>query len=514
MKINLSVPPLSVNPIEFVQINPGTLASDLAMLPHQDFLYSGYRILNDLSQFNRASVDDELRLKLLDLYRISILNLAKRLRKSIGESSLPVNKKLLTKLNLTLDLHTQLTLGYKRIILNQNLTQDSYIPDSVLIVASERAIFSLLEIITLSYLSYTPIPDNTWKEMHAIFQLAHQKGFSRIKIQDIADSSKNLRILDIYLFALLLGLSEPYGLPTGSLYTLTPYFHLWIAYLSLFDKNNLEGLRYTYRIDPDIDKPFLPFVESRPEGKLYVTTDSLIHQMFGPNPPLNTSPDESAIENHKLFRRSYFPKLITSWTNYPIRRYQRNNTNGEMQLIAGLENAIEILKSGDKIIPGNENMQIQRWQIKNDSATGLGVEYKGHEVKSIGVGGLVLYRTGEMNSEGTWVTGIIRRFIQLGRSHLSMGIQRLPPDTHTGALIRQDGEDKSAQAMLMYPENPLLNSEATIIAPPGSFNPGAVFRVTLDNGRDFRIRAIKTVQINPVLEQFTFESLDQESSDT
>ena len=72
MKINLSVPPLSANPIEFVEMNPATLASDLAALPHKDFLYSGYRILNDLSEFNRASVDDELRLKLLDLYRIML----------------------------------------------------------------------------------------------------------------------------------------------------------------------------------------------------------------------------------------------------------------------------------------------------------------------------------------------------------------------------------------------------------------------------------------------------------
>jgi hypothetical protein len=59
----------------------------------------------------------------------------------------------------------------------------------------------------------------------------------------------------------------------------------------------------------------------------------------------------------------------------------------------------------------------------------------------------------------------------------------------------------------MYPENSLLNSEATIIAPPGTFNPAAKFHVSLDNGREFRIRAIKTVQINPVLEQFSFEQL-------
>ena len=507
MKINLSVPPLSVDPVEFVQINPSTLASDLAALPHKDFLYSGYRIFNDLSQFNRASVDDELRLKLLDLYRVSILNLAKRLRKLIGKSSLPVSKKLLTELNLTLDLHTQLTIGYKRIILNQEITEDSKLSNDILIVASERTIFSLLEIITLSYLAYTPIPENSWKELHTIFLLAYDKGFSGIKIHDISDSSKKLKILDIYLFALLLGLSEPYGLPNGSLYTLTPYFHLWISYLSLFDKNNLEGLRYTYRIDSDIDKPFLPFVESRPEGKLYVTTDLLIHQMFGPNPPLSASSDESAVENHKLFRRSYFPKLITSWTNYPIRRYQRNSADGEMQLIASLDNAIDILKPDRQALSKEEKNQIQPWHIINDSATGIGVEYKGHEVESVNVGGLVLYRTDDMKPDENWVTGIIRRFTQIGRSHLSMGIQRLPPDAHTGKLDSLDPDEKVHGAIVLYPENPLLNSQATIIAPPGTFNPAAEFQVALDNGRDFRIRAIKTLQINPVLEQFTFEYL-------
>ena len=507
MKINLSVPPLSIDPVEFVQINPSTLATDLAALPHKDFLYSGYRILNDLSQFNSASVDDELRLKLLDLYRVSILNLAKRLRKSIGKSNLPVNKKLLTKLNLTLDLHIQLTIGYKRIILNQDMAEDSNLSNNNLIIASERTIFSQLEIITLSYLSYTPIPENSWRELHTIFLLAHQKGFSGIKIQDIADSSKKLKILDIYLFALLLGLSEPYGLPNGSLYTLMPYFHLWIGYLSLFDKNNLEGLRYTYRIDPDIDKPFLPFVESRPEGKLYVTTDSLIHQMFGPNPPLSASNDDNAVENHELFRRSYFPKLITSWTNYPIRRYQRNSASGEMKLIAGFENAINILKPEGNELSKEEKNLIQRWQIINDSATGIGVEYKGHEVELVNVGGLVLYRTDEMKTDDSWVTGVIRRFTQLGRSHLSMGIQRLPPDAHTGKLNSLNPDDKFSTSILMYPENPLLNSQATIIAPPNTFNPAEKFQVVLDNGREFRIRAIKTVQINPVLEQFTFEYL-------
>ena len=508
MKINLSIPPLSTDPVEFVQVNPATLASDLAALPRDDFLYSGHRILNDLKQFNRASVDDELRLKLLDLYRASILNLAKGLRRSLGESSLPVSKKLLTKQNITVELYQQLANGYKRILMNQHLTESSDLSENILIVSSERAMFSLLEIITLSYLSYTFVPENTWKEIHTIYLLAHEKGYNAIKIHDVADSSKSLKIIDIYLFALLLALSEPYGLPNGSLYTLTPYFHLWISHLSLFDKNNLDELRYTYRIDPDLDKPFLPFPEARPEGKLYVTTDSLVHQMLGPNPPINISAAKDADMDINLFSRSFFPKLIASWSNYPIRRFQRNSAKGEIHLITGYENVIDILKTGSAKLTDKDKKHFQQWQIVNDSATGLGVEYSGHEVKSVRVGALVLYRTDEMKKKNEWSTGIIRRFIQAGRSHLSMGIQRLPPGAHTGKLSRLAEDGKTNQPILMYAENSLLNSEATLVTPPGTFSPAAEYIISLDNGMEYKVMAIKTVQINPILEQFTFEHMN------
>ena len=170
--------------------------------------------------------------------------------------------------------------------------------------------------------------------------------------------------------------------------------------------------------------------------------------------------------------------------------------------------AINILKPGEQIVSREVKDKIQHWQITNDSATGLGIEYRGHEVDSVNVGGMVLYHTNDMKPGENWVTGIIRRFTHLGRSHLSMGIQRLPPNAHTGKLFSLNDEDQLNVAILMYPENPLLNSQATIIAPPGTFNPAAEFQIALDNGREFCIRAIKTVQINPVLEQFTFEYIN------
>ena len=228
--------------------------------------------------------------------------------------------------------------------------------------------------------------------------------------------------------------------------------------------------------------------------------------MLGPNPPFDTSNKDNTEETFKLIRRSFFPKLITSWTNYPIRRYQRNRANGDIELLTGYEEAISMLKQGTTLSE-KDKKHVQVWKVNNDSAAGLGVEYHGHEVKSVNIGGLVLYRTEEMKTNNVWVTGIIRRFNQAGRSHLSMGLQRLPPDAHTGKLVQLAGDDKASKLILMYPENSLLNSEATLISPPGTYHPGAEFLISLDNGREFKIRAIKTIQITPVLEQFTFEQL-------
>ena len=506
MKINLSVPALSTDPVEFVQTNPGTLARDLAALPTDDFLYTGHRLLNDLEQFNRASVDDELRLKLLDVYRVSILNLAKHLRRSIGESELPVSKKLLTLLNIAIELHGHLADGYKRIILNQDFSQETSLSGNILIVSSERAMFSILEIIILSYLSYTPVPENAWKEMHAIFQMAHNKGFTGVKIADNADGKKNVKILDIYLFALLIGLSEPYGLARGGLYALLPYFHFWTGHLSLFDKNNLEGLKYFFRIDPELDKPFLPFPESKPKGQLYLTTDSLVHQMLGPNPPLGIAEEDK--EHAPMLRRSLLPKLITSWSNYPIRRYRRNSATGDIDLVSGYADVIDFLRQQQAKQSPAKNKQIQTWQIEDDSATGLGIEYHGHDVKPVSVGDLILYRNKSSSPSVAWMTGIIRRFYHLDRSHVSIGIQRLPPDAQTGRLYKEKDDKKDGYHILMYPENTLLNSEATLITPPGIFKSGMKYLVTLDNGREFQARAIKAKQINPVLEQFTFDYLN------
>jgi hypothetical protein len=511
MNINLTAPALSANPVEFVQTNPGTLASDLATLSRDDFLYSGHRILNDLEQFNRASVDDELRLKLLDIYRANIINLAKTLRNDIGNSDLPVNKKLLTRLNIGLDLHRQLADGYKRIILNQHLSEVVEPSDNVLIIACERASFSILEIMTLSYLAYTPVPENAWKELHTIYDIANKKGFSTLSIPDEIDSSKALKISDIYLFALLLGLSEPYGLPNGSLHSLLPFFHIWIGYLSLFDKNNLDGLKYYFRIDPDMDLPFLPFPESSPVGDLYITTDLLAHQMLGPNPPLGSIDEEDA-ERISNAKRKLLPKLIKSWTNYPVRRYKRNETSGQIKLVYGLPNVINLINSGSRSGTRPDMDTMQTWKIANDSATGIGIEYTGHEVNNVHVGDIVLYKTDDMQNSDSWTTGIIRRFIHRDRSHLSLGIQRMPPNVQAGSLSMISPEEASGHGksrVLMYPENTLLNTQATIISPSGTFLPGATYDVTLDNGRKFQVRAIKARESNPMIEQFSFEYMHE-----
>jgi hypothetical protein len=88
----------------------------------------------------------------------------------------------------------------------------------------------------------------------------------------------------------------------------------------------------------------------------------------------------------------------------------------------------------------------------------------------------------------------------------------MPPNPQTGIMVRNSTDeiapDPIAKKILMYPENSLLNSHASIIAPSGMFSPGATYKVALDNGRKFQIRAIKAKESNPMIEQFSFEYLN------
>ena len=90
----------------------------------------------------------------------------------------------------------------------------------------------------------------------------------------------------------------------------------------------------------------------------------------------------------------------------------------------------------------------------------------------------------------------------------------MPPDVHPGKLYKPPQTDKNSKPVLMYPENKLLGTEATLASQPGVYHAGAKFHISLDNGRKFRVRAIKAMLVNPEIEQFTFEYLDLEDSDT
>lgn len=507
MEISLKTPSITTDAGNRAKLDPALVSSDLKSLPQNDYLYTGHRVLADIEQLNQTAMDEEKLFKLLEIYRVYVLNLSKGLRGELGESPLPIAKKLLTRTTLTQQLHGELANGYKRLILQYlDVDTEKQLPSESLVTCCERAMFSLLQILTLSFLSYQPVPVRTWKELHQIYKLSHLRAFTNIGVSDIADSSKKLKIIEIYCFALLLDLSEPYTLPNGGLYRVLRLFPLWVGSLSLFDKHNLQGLRYFYSIDPDIDKGCLPFPEETPQGFLYITTDSLVHQMLGPKPPLMHPALEGNATELENITRTLLPKLIKSWTVYPVRRFHRTPATGNVDILFGLQaihhglSRTELEQSGR--FPGHAT---HTWDISNESASGLGVEYHGHGIGSIQVGDLILYRETEASPEQPWHTGIIRWFNQLERSRLAMGIQRLSPGAEPGIAVRDQGDQSTRFQVIIYPSNPLLHSEATLIGPPGIFKSGRQFELTQADGSQLKIRAIKAHCVNPSIEQFSYE---------
>jgi hypothetical protein len=230
--------------------------------------------------------------------------------------------------------------------------------------------------------------------------------------------------------------------------------------------------------------------------------------MLSPNPPLAHPSLDGKEQELAAITRSLLPKLIKSWTVYPVRRFHRTPAKGKVNILFGLQAIHHGLTSANHDQSGRFAGHIlHTWDISNESASGLGVEYNGHGITSIQVGDLILYQEVDTQPEQTWQTGMIRWFNQSDRSRLAMGIQRLSPGAAPGMATRIQDDQSAHFQVIVYPSNPSLHTESSLIGPPGIFKPGRQFELEQTDGSRIKIRAIKAQCINPWIEQFSYEDI-------
>src|SRR5688572_29351507 len=155
---------------------------------------------------NRATVDPDARLEILDAHRQAAVALLGELEAMYARANLPLGPGPRAALGLARGLLTELAIGYRIATVEQSAKM--LVTRKQLGTLLQRAAQLTAARMFAAYKSYTPVPTGTWAELHELYVRADGLGLAR-------EAAEGGTIADLYTEALMLSLTDPYRLGQG-----------------------------------------------------------------------------------------------------------------------------------------------------------------------------------------------------------------------------------------------------------------------------------------------------------
>ena len=193
-------------PAPDLEIRPRHVKRWIESQPLDITFETGRKLCRHLAATNRAHLDGDARLEILEAYRPAAASVLKDLESMYASAPLPLAPGPRAALGLAREFLTELALGYRIAIVEFRGTLFSSKKQlaGLLLRAAQYTAARLFA----AYKSYTPVPNGTWAELHELYLRADELGVAR----DAAVGEANASLADVYCDALLLSLTDPYRL--------------------------------------------------------------------------------------------------------------------------------------------------------------------------------------------------------------------------------------------------------------------------------------------------------------
>jgi cyclic-di-GMP-binding protein len=539
MSLTLVLPTLTARSADEIELQPQKVKKWLEELPLLNISETGRKLHSTLSIHNRIDFDDKLRLQILELFRYPVSQLSLEFTKQYCGLPLPLSEKHKSIAEQNRQFHMEMANGYKRIVMNVSTT---ILPgaeeQAFLALAIQRAIRYLCCELGAAYQTYSPCPQNTWKEIHALYARAEELGLGEFVIVDELNKAVPKTCVNhAYKQALLLHFSDPYHLPPRMIDWTHQYLDRWAPLAQLTEatsdynptcqflidlQNDHAGIAYTTGTVPENSKRYRLLNTIELARQLHAQLTLLVK---GEMPPAEGLPDNFFREcGQDLLRR-----LVNDWGVNPQRAFRRSKEIGHrVEIAIGMDRinywinggkkfvvsstfvgpvpqrtvlASEGFKHKDIQIPGRE---LSIWDVEDEGAGGLSLSIRGKIQLHIQVGDILITRTsGEGNP---WTVGVIRWVRSNGISHIEIGVQHLAPSANPVVIktVNENGQESDFLPALLLPEIKPLKQTQTLITHRGVFKPE--LSVFMDNGyRLYRITPTRLIEASQAFEQFSFD---------
>ncbi len=228
MALKLSLLPIDQKTDRAPELDIRRVRTHLSALPFNDQPAESARMLADeLGRLNHWKVDPAVRWHLLEEYFGAATGSWTTLDTLYSNVSHPMQPDVADAADVAMAVAAGMAMGYKRILADLSRLRLGFGSPKAPTLLIHRCQQCLARLLSVSYLSFRPVPPNTWFELHQIYLLARNSGIADIPF---SEQTPGFTPEVAYIQVLLLALANPYGFLPGqislALIFLGDYAHL------------------------------------------------------------------------------------------------------------------------------------------------------------------------------------------------------------------------------------------------------------------------------------------------
>jgi hypothetical protein len=445
MPLQLTTPDRAAPPKD-LEVRPKQVKAWIESLPLAQSMDSTRKMCVHLAQLNRAKLDQDTRLAILEAYRAPAATALEELDAVYSKATLPLTPKAREALMLARDLTTELAMGYKITLVDKGsgllsaFSSKKGLPSQIL-----RALEYKFALLRASYKSYTPVPQGVWRDMHQLYLHAEQEKVER----EVVDAEAKSTVFDQYCEALLLSLCDPYRLVQGELDKIVAQARAWRGLVTLQQSRPPTRPGGHFLVPCDLDRTPKPIISPNEEtgGPNWRLLDAnpIVDKLRAKKQAAETG-NASATMMKALGPEglALLARLITLWGDPPKRAYRRNPGDSTVAICVGIKavghfvsfeprmNAAQeadALKRGITMplmaLPTDDASQpipVFEWEVVNESQGGLKVRRMGATQQPIAVGEVVGVK---LRDRSRWTIAAVRWITVFDEGGMEFGIQFL-----------------------------------------------------------------------------------------
>ena len=476
-----------------------------------------------LRRVNRSVLLSVARLDVLEVMRPVVLDRLAKLDTILAGAPQPLGVEEREVLFLARNLAVEMAHGYELVIAGwpqaPGRLKRPIAP--VLLVAMHFA----SEVLLSSFRSYSRVPTDAWKKLHAIYLHAERNGVAT----GAADAATQQSLTGAYGETLLIALTDPYRLAPGEVDRIISVLRHLRALPTLGREPPATHASGHFLVAGDLDHP--------PKSALAAEEDygGPNWRFFDASPVVERLRDAlEELENGRRTpaafaswsheeARSLAMRLIRLWDDPPKRAYRRDTASGSVAICVGVKPIAHFVAhdaAGDeeaearavrerltmplRSLPEDESgklIPIHEWNVVNLSAGGMKVRRSASTTHPLAVGEVVGIKT---PGKELWTIGATRWITALDDGTTEFGVQFFaeaacavwikmasPSTPPKLGLLVTSGEDGEAEALL---------------APPATYGEAAEFELR-GEGLRYRARAMEPVERNACFDLFRIEAV-------